>query len=151
MQKSYLIYSKINVNSKCSLEAHATKMYAILPNAPRISFYSNGSFGPPAVNNSLQYNRFHVEFLMIKVYAVIQKTINRFGTVVGTSRGSVTRFFDPRILYQTIPSRALIHGLKPFRIWLRIRRENRVGKRQNRLPRSDRDRRSRFFFVRVSL
>jgi hypothetical protein len=59
------------------------KMYAILPNAPRISFYSkrNGSFGPPAVNNSLQYNSFHVEFLMIKVYAVIQKTINRLGTV----------------------------------------------------------------------
>jgi hypothetical protein len=58
-------------------------MYAILPNAPRISFYSirNGSFGPPAMNNSLQYNRFHVEFLMIKVSAVIQKTINRFGTV----------------------------------------------------------------------
>jgi hypothetical protein len=36
-------------------------------------------------------------------------------------------------LHQTIPPRALIHGLKPFRIWLRIRRENRVGNRQNRL------------------
>jgi hypothetical protein len=60
------------------------KMYAILPNAPRMSLYSkrNGSFGLPAVDNSLQYNRFHVEFLIIKVYAVIQKTINRVGTVL---------------------------------------------------------------------
>jgi hypothetical protein len=32
--------------------------------------------------------------------------------------------FDPRF-NQTIPPRALIHGLKSFRIWLRIRRENR--------------------------
>jgi hypothetical protein len=40
---------------------------------------------------------------------------------------------DPRFFHQTIPTRALIHGLKPFRIWLRIRREN----RNNRLQSSD--------------
>jgi hypothetical protein len=35
--------------------------------------------------------------------------------------------------HQTIPLRALIHGLKPFYIWLRFRREN----RDNRLQSSD--------------
>jgi hypothetical protein len=38
---------------------------------------------------------------------------------------SVTRFSTLGFFHQTIPPRALIHGLKPFRIWLRIRRENR--------------------------
>jgi hypothetical protein len=55
-------------------------------------------------------------------------------------KGQCHEIFDPRLFHQTIPPRALIHGLKPFRIWLRIRRENRVGNRQNRFPRSDRDR-----------
>jgi hypothetical protein len=31
--------------------------------------------------------------------------------------------------HQTISPRAVIHGLNPFRIWLGIRRENRVGGR----------------------
>jgi hypothetical protein len=53
--------------------------------------------------------------------------------------------FDLWFFHQTIPPSALIHGLKPFRIWLRIRRVNRVGNSQNRLPRSDRDRGSRCF------
>jgi hypothetical protein len=36
-------------------------------------------------------------------------------------KGQCHKIFDP---HQTIPPRALTHGLKPFRIWLRIRREN---------------------------
>jgi hypothetical protein len=40
--------------------------------------------------------------------------------------------FDPRFFfYQTIPPRALIHALKPFRIWLRIHRENSIIHRWN--------------------
>jgi hypothetical protein len=63
-------------------------------------------------------------------------------------KGQCHEIFDPRFFcHQTIPPRALIQGLKLFRIWLRIRRENRVGNRQNRLPRSDRDRGSRLFFL----
>jgi hypothetical protein len=34
--------------------------------------------------------------------------------------------FDPCFFSSNNPPRALIHGLKPFRIWLRIRRENRL-------------------------
>jgi hypothetical protein len=56
-------------------------------------------------------------------------------------RDSVTRFSISGFFHQTIPHRALIQGLKPFRIWIRIRRENRLC---NRLPRHDRDRRSCF-------
>jgi hypothetical protein len=69
-----------------------------------------------------------------------------------TFKGTVSRDF--RLLFffhQTIPPRALIHGLKPFRIWLRMSRENRVGNRQNRLPRSDKRPRKTIFFVRVPL
>jgi hypothetical protein len=47
----------------------------------------------------------------------------------------VSRDFRHSVFSSNNPLRALIHGLKPFRIWLRIRRENRVGNRQNRLPR----------------
>jgi hypothetical protein len=46
-------------------------------------------------------------------------------------KGQCQEIFDPRFFHQTIPPRALIHGLKPIRKWLRIRRENRVGNRQN--------------------
>jgi hypothetical protein len=53
-------------------------------------------------------------------------------------KGQGHEIFDPRFFFhKTIPPRALIHGLKPFRILLRIRRESRVG--------------SRLFFVRVPL
>jgi hypothetical protein len=55
-------------------------------------------------------------------------------------KGQCHEIFDPRFFHQTIPPRALIHGLKLSRILLRICRENRVGNLQNRLPRSDRDR-----------
>jgi hypothetical protein len=54
---------------------------------------------------------------------------------------TVSRDFRPLVFFhQTIPPWALIHGLKPFRIWIRIRRENRLCNRQNRLLRPDRDR-----------
>jgi hypothetical protein len=39
-------------------------------------------------------------------------------------KGQCHEIFDPRFFHQTIPPRALIHVLKPFRMWLRIRREN---------------------------
>jgi hypothetical protein len=42
-------------------------------------------------------------------------------------KGTVARDFRLSIFFhQTIPPRALIPALKPFRIWLRIRRENRL-------------------------
>jgi hypothetical protein len=47
--------------------------------------------------------------------------------------GQCQEIFDPRFFHQTIPFRTVIHGLKPFRIWIRIRREN----RDNRLKKSD--------------
>jgi hypothetical protein len=40
-------------------------------------------------------------------------------------KGTVARDFRPLIFHQSTPPRALTHGLKPFRIWLRICRENR--------------------------
>jgi hypothetical protein len=39
-------------------------------------------------------------------------------------KGTVSRDFRPSAFFhQSTPPRALIHGLKPFRIWLRNRRE----------------------------
>jgi hypothetical protein len=46
-------------------------------------------------------------------------------------KGTVSRDFRPSVFSSNNPPRALIHGLKPIRKWLRIRRENRVGNRQN--------------------
>jgi hypothetical protein len=60
-------------------------------------------------------------------------------------KGQCHEIFDPRFFHQTIPPRGLIHGLKPFCTWLRIRRENRFGNRQNRIPRSQCDRGNRNF------
>jgi hypothetical protein len=56
-------------------------------------------------------------------------------------KGQCHEIFDLWFFHQTIPPRALIHVLKPFRIWIRIRRENRLCNRQNR---PDRDRGSGF-------
>jgi hypothetical protein len=39
----------------------------------------------------------------------------------GSFKGTVEQDF----FHQSTPHRALIHGLRPFRIWARIRRENR--------------------------
>jgi hypothetical protein len=44
-------------------------------------------------------------------------------------KGQCHEIFDPWVFNQIIPPRVLFHGLKPFRIWLRIRREI----RENRL------------------
>jgi hypothetical protein len=61
-------------------------------------------------------------------------------------KGTVSREFRPSVFFhKTIPPRALIHGLKPFWIWLRIRQENLFGNRQNRIPRSQWDRGNRNF------
>jgi hypothetical protein len=49
-------------------------------------------------------------------------------------KGTVSRDFRTSVFFhQSTPPRALIHRLKPFRILLLIRRENRFGIRQNRL------------------
>jgi hypothetical protein len=48
-------------------------------------------------------------------------------------KGTVPKDFYSGFFHQTISPRALIHWLKPFRIWLRIRREN----ENNRLQSSD--------------
>jgi hypothetical protein len=58
-------------------------------------------------------------------------------------KGQCHEIFD-LWFFPSIPPRALIHGLKPFRIWIRIRREHRLCNSQNRLPRPDRDRWSGF-------
>jgi hypothetical protein len=55
-------------------------------------------------------------------------------------KGQCHAIFDFWFFHQTIPPRALIHGVKPFRIWIQIRRENRLCNSQNHLPRPDRDR-----------
>jgi hypothetical protein len=46
-------------------------------------------------------------------------------------KGQLHEIFDPSFFHQSTPPRALIHGLKPLRIWLRIRRDNRFERRQN--------------------
>jgi hypothetical protein len=38
--------------------------------------------------------------------------------------GHCQQIYDSRFLHQTIPPRALSNGLKPFRMWLCIHREN---------------------------
>jgi hypothetical protein len=40
-------------------------------------------------------------------------------------RGQLHEIFDPRFFHQSTSPGALIHGLRQFRIWPRIRRENR--------------------------
>jgi hypothetical protein len=50
-------------------------------------------------------------------------------------KGTVARFSTSGFFHQSTPPRALTHGLKPFRIWLRIRRDNRFESRENRFQR----------------
>jgi hypothetical protein len=47
-------------------------------------------------------------------------------------KGTLTRDLRPLVFFshQTTPSRPLRHGLKPFAIWISIRRENRLCNRQ---------------------
>jgi hypothetical protein len=55
------------------------------------------------------------------------------------------------LFHQTIPPRALIHGLKPFCLWFRIRRENRNNSLQSLDPAVSMTPRDQTFFVRVPL
>jgi hypothetical protein len=41
-------------------------------------------------------------------------------------KGQLHKIFDPRFFSSNNSPRPLIRGLKPFRIWLCIRRENRL-------------------------
>jgi hypothetical protein len=55
-----------------------------------------------------------------------QQIVRSTLTLFPPFKGTVSQDFRPSVFFhQTIPPRALIHGLKPFRIWLRICRENR--------------------------
>jgi hypothetical protein len=45
-------------------------------------------------------------------------------------RGQYFEIFDPRFLHQSNPPAPLTNGLKPFRTWLRIRRDIRFESRQ---------------------
>jgi hypothetical protein len=47
-----------------------------------------------------------------------------FSYTLSLLKGQCHEIFNPWFFNQTIPPRALIHGLKPFQIWLRIRHEN---------------------------
>jgi hypothetical protein len=46
-------------------------------------------------------------------------------------RGQLHDIFDPRFFHQSTPPRALIHRLKPFRLFLCIRLDNRFKSHQN--------------------
>jgi hypothetical protein len=50
-------------------------------------------------------------------------------------KGQLHEIFDLWFFHQSTPPRALTHRLKPFRIWLRIRRANRFESRENRFQR----------------
>jgi hypothetical protein len=56
-------------------------------------------------------------------------------------KGQCHEIFGPQFFFyhQSTPHRTLLHRLKPFRIWIRIRRNNRFENRQNRIPRSQWD------------
>jgi hypothetical protein len=59
-----------------------------------------------------------------------------FFVTVHVIKETVARDFIPTVLFhQSTPHWALIHWLRPFRIWLRIRRYNRFESRQNRFQR----------------
>jgi hypothetical protein len=45
-------------------------------------------------------------------------------------KGQCHEIFDSRFFHQSTPYRSLINRLKPFRRWLRIRRENRFESRE---------------------
>jgi hypothetical protein len=47
----------------------------------------------------------------------------------------LNEIFDSLFFHQSTPPRALIHGPKPFRKWLRIRRDNCFESRQNQFQR----------------
>jgi hypothetical protein len=56
-------------------------------------------------------------------------------------KGQLHEIFDPQFFFhQSTPPRALIHGLKPFRIWFRMRRDNRFESPQNRFQLGQRSR-----------
>jgi hypothetical protein len=44
-------------------------------------------------------------------------------------KGQCHEIFDTRFFHKSTPYRTLIHGLQPFRTWLRIRRDFRFGSR----------------------
>jgi hypothetical protein len=46
-------------------------------------------------------------------------------------KGKCHEIFEPQFFHQSTPRRVLIHRIKPFHIWLRIRREIRFGNCQN--------------------
>jgi hypothetical protein len=51
-------------------------------------------------------------------------------------KGTVSRDFWPLVFFhQSTPPRALTHRLKPYRIWLRIHRDNRFKNCKNRFQR----------------
>jgi hypothetical protein len=50
-----------------------------------------------------------------------------------TFKGAVSRDFLPSVFHQSTPPRVLIHGLKPFLIWFRIRRDNLFENHQNQM------------------
>jgi hypothetical protein len=62
--------------------------------------------------------------------ALVKKNLNRMSetrwSILISFKVQFSRFSTIGFFHQTIPSRALIHGINPFRIWLRIRRENRL-------------------------
>jgi hypothetical protein len=116
------------------------------PKFATLSYTSYKQPGDDKIENLAIYKGFHADWCSADI--VQYRYYNNQQNNLSFLKGQCHEIFDPRFFFhQTIRPRALIRGLKPFRIWLRIRRENRVGNRQNGLLRSDRDRGSRLFLL----
>jgi hypothetical protein len=61
-----------------------------------------------------------------KEYAGVRSSV-----LLPVLKDSVRRFSTSDFFHQSTPSRSLIYGLTPFRIWLRIRQDNRFENCQN--------------------
>jgi hypothetical protein len=79
-----------------------------------------------------------IVYCILPIYCAIVQggSILHIFELVLLLKGQCHDIFEPRFFSQTIPARAMIHGKRPFRIWLRIRRDIRFGSCVSRLPRS---------------
>jgi hypothetical protein len=66
----------------------------------------------------------------------VQYNVRLFATVLNSRlKGQCYEIFDLWFFHQSTPPRALTHRLKPFHIWLHIRRDNHFKSRENRFQR----------------
>jgi hypothetical protein len=81
------------------------------------------------------FNSFSEKSSWTSAYCTERKLLKNMLAGVRSSvlllKDSVGRFSTSDFFHQWTPSRFLIYGLKPFRIWLRIRQDNRFENCQN--------------------